>query len=214
MTSSGGNPNRRGQSDLHGNAPDDSPVVLLLIDVINDLEFPGGDELLASAMKAAGPLATLLKRARDANIPVVYANDNFGRWRSDFKAQLQHCLDEPVRGRELARILRPIDNDYFVVKLKHSAFYSTVLDKLLEHLGARTLILTGIAAESCVLFTAHDAFLREYRIVVPRDCIASQRPEAIERALTQMQEVLRATVLTSEQIDFANMIASETASEP
>src|SRR5260221_6929888 len=101
--------------DLHGSAPDRSPVVLLVIDVINDLEFPGGDVLAERALPMARALAALARRAREANVAVVYANDNFGRWRSDFHAQLRHCLDEPVRGRPIAEILRPEDSDYFVL---------------------------------------------------------------------------------------------------
>ena len=85
--------------DLHGNAPDKSPVALLLIDVINDLEFPEGDQLLRHALPMAQQIAALKRRARQGGIPVVYVNDNFGRWRSDFSAQVEHCLHDGVRGR-------------------------------------------------------------------------------------------------------------------
>jgi nicotinamidase-related amidase len=186
--------------DLHGNAPDRSNVVLLLIDVINDLEFPGGDELAERAIPMARALAALVARARKAGVAVVYANDNFGRWRSDFQAQLRHCLEENVAGRPIAELLRPIDTDYFVLKPKHSAFYSTALDLLLRHLEARRLVLTGITAESCVLFTANDAYLRDYEIVVPPDCLVSQSPAAEQRALTQMTQILKADVRPSTAI--------------
>lgn len=98
--------------DLHGSAPDEARVVLLLIDVINDLEFEGGDELLGPAL--AGPLAAFKRRARGHGIPAVYVNDNFGRWRSDFAALVRHCLDDDVRGREVAAQLAPGEDDYFV----------------------------------------------------------------------------------------------------
>jgi len=84
--------------DLHGNAPDKSEVVLLLIDVINDLEFEGGEELLRNALPAAKNIAHLKERARQAEVPVIYANDNFGRWRSAFNKIVQHCLRDQVRG--------------------------------------------------------------------------------------------------------------------
>lgn len=99
-------------------------------------------------------------------------------------------------------LLRPTDTDYFVLKPKHSAFYCTALDLLLAHLETHTVVLTGIATESCVLFTANDAYLRDYRIVVPSDCVASQSAEDSERALEQMRLVLKADVLSSGQIDF------------
>jgi nicotinamidase-related amidase len=118
--------------DLHGNVPDTSDVAVLLIDVINDLEFPGADRLLPHALAAADATAALTRRARAAGVPVIYVNDNFGRWRSDFTAVVDHCLHDGCRGRPLAERLRPGDDDYFVLKPKHSGFYSTVLDLLLK----------------------------------------------------------------------------------
>src|SRR5439155_15089496 len=138
-------------ADLYGNAPDKSAVALLLIDVINDLEFPGADDLLRSAVPMAQQIAALKHRASDAGIPVIYVNDNFGRWRSDFNAQVEHCLRDGVRGREIVARLRPEEDDYFVLKPKHSGFFSTTLDILLEYLEVKTVILTGIAANICVL---------------------------------------------------------------
>src|SRR5438874_13291083 len=87
--------------DLHGNAPDKAEVALLLIDVINDLEFSEGDQLLRFALPMADRIAELSSRAREAGIPVIYVNDNFGRWRSDFNAQVDHCLNDGVRGKPL-----------------------------------------------------------------------------------------------------------------
>jgi nicotinamidase-related amidase len=187
--------------DLYGNAPDRSAVALLLVDVINDLEFPGGDELARHALPMARVLSRLAARAREAKVAVIYANDNFGRWRSDFRSQLRHCLDEPVRGRRIVELLHPQETDYFVLKPKHSAFYSTALSILLHHLETQTLIIAGIATESCVLFTASDAYLRDYHIVVPSDCVASIRSHDSERALEQMRLVLKADVRLADEID-------------
>ena len=158
--------------DLHGNAPDEAPIVLLLIDVINDLEFDGGEALLAAALPMAERLAALKRRARAAGIPAIYVNDNFGRWRSDFRTLLNHCRRDGVRGRPVVERLLPESDDYFVLKPKHSGFFSTTLDTLLEYLRASTLILTGLTADNCVLFTASDAYLRDFQLVVPPDCVA------------------------------------------
>jgi nicotinamidase-related amidase len=103
-------------ADLHGNAPDKADVALLLIDVINDLEFPEGDQLLRHALPMAERLLELKWRARDAGIPVIYFNDHFGRWRSDFNTQVEHCLNDGVRGREIVARLKPEEEDYFVLK--------------------------------------------------------------------------------------------------
>jgi nicotinamidase-related amidase len=187
--------------DLHGNVPDDAEAALLLIDVINDLEFDGGEALLTQAMPMAAQLALLKRRAKQAGIPAVYVNDNFGRWQSDFAKQLVHCLDDGVRGQPLVERLRPEPDDYFVLKPKHSGFYSTTLDLLLRALKVTTLILTGLTGDICVLFTANDAYMRAYHLLVPSDCVASLEPAENQHALSHMQRVLKADIRPSTALD-------------
>ena len=191
-------------SDLHGNAPDNSPVALLLIDVINDLEFEGGERLLRHALPAARHIAAFKKRCAAAGVPAIYVNDNFGKWRSDFKRLISHCLNDNTRGREIVELLKPEDDDYFVLKPKHSGFYSTTLDLLLKHLGAETLILAGFTADICILFTANDAYMRDYRLLIPADCVASQDEMENQRALNFMQRVLKADIRSSAELDPPN----------
>jgi nicotinamidase-related amidase len=196
----------RTNPDLHGNAPDKSPVALILIDVINDLDFPEGDQLLRFALPMADRIAELKRRAKRAGVPVIYANDNFGRWQSNFNSQIEHCLRDGVRGQEMVEKLLPDDDDYFVLKPKHSGFYSTTLDLLLRYLQAHTVVLTGIAANICVLFTANDAYMRDYRLYVPSDCVASNTQEQNEMALAQMQDVLKAEIRPSVELDFEKLV--------
>ncbi len=194
-------------SDLHGNVPESCPVALLLIDVVNDLEFDGGDRLREHALPMAHRLRALRARAREQGVPVVYVNDNFGRWRSDFRGVVKHCIEDDTRGRELVEILQPGEDDYFVLKPKHSAFFATTLDTLLEYLGARTLVLTGLTGEQCVLFTASDAFMRDFHVVVAPDCTASRSERDNEGALRQMERLLRVELIPSHEIDFAALRA-------
>ena len=149
---------RRSSSErsLHGNAPDRCPVALLLIDLINDLDFPGAERLAPHARRAAERLTRLKERAERAGVPCVYVNDNFGRWRSDFRAQVRHCMASQTPGSEVCALLRPGERDYFVLKPKHSGFYNTCLDLLLEHLNVELLVMAGIATDNCVTFTAND----------------------------------------------------------
>jgi len=193
--------------DLHGNAPDNSPVALLIIDMINAFDFEGAGEMLPRALAAANAVARLKGRARHAGVPVVYVNDNFGRWRSDFRTLLGHVTHAGCPGKPIAELLRPADEDYFVLKPKHSGFQFTTLDVLLEHLGAETLILTGVAGNFCVLFTAHDAYMRDYRIVVPQDCIASLSEENDRFALKHMASVTKADVRPAGEIDLTALAA-------
>jgi nicotinamidase-related amidase len=187
--------------DLHGSAPDKADVALLLIDVINDLDFPEADDLLRHARPMAGRIAELKRRAKEADVPVIYVNDNFGRWRSDFKSHIEHCLHDGVRGRVLAELLPPAEDDYFVLKPKHSGFFSTTLDILLDYLQVKTVILTGIAGNICVLFTANDAYMRDFHLIVPSDCVASNTEEENRHALEQMQTVLKADTRPSGELD-------------
>jgi len=191
---------------LHGSAPDSSSIALLLIDVINGLEFPEAEDLLGTALPMAQRLATLKQRAKAVEIPAIYVNDNFGRWRSDFRSIVEHCLSKNLPGRPIVELLSPQEEDYFVLKPKHSGFFSTALDILLEHLGVRTVIVTGMAGNICVLFTANDAYMRDYQLLVPSDCTASNSVEENDHAIHEMQQVLKADVRTSDEIDLDQLV--------
>lgn len=200
--------------DLHGNVPDQCSVALVLIDVINDMEFEGGEALLRNALPAAKKLSQLTRRARDAGVPVIYVNDNFGKWRSDFRQQLGHVLEDGVRGEPIAKLLRPREEDYFVLKAKHSGFYSTQLDLLIDYLQVRTLVLAGFQTDICVLFTASDAYMRDLEILVPSDCSAAATVEHHQRGLEHMSRVLHAETMPSDEIDFSQLLASSPDAAP
>jgi len=187
--------------DLHGNAPESCPAALLMIDVINDLDFDGGEKLLEHARPMAQRLAALAQRARKIGIPVIYVNDNFGKWRSDFRQQLEHCLEDGVPGKPIAELLKPDNSDYFVLKPKHSGFFATTLDTLLEYLETKTVIVAGLTTDICVLFTAADAHMRDLYLVVPEDCSAATSPEDHERAIALMRGKLDADTTRSDQLD-------------
>jgi nicotinamidase-related amidase len=191
--------------DLHGMVPDKSDVALILLDVINDLEFEEGGLLFPHAHEAAKKIAALKERARSAGIPAVYVNDNFGRWQSDFRRLIERCTEEDVLGRPIAELLLPEEDDYFVLKPKHSGFFSTNLDVLLNYLAVKTLIIVGFAGNICVLFTANDAYMRDFRLVVPADCVASNNPEENAHALLQMQTVLKADTTPSTALNLQTL---------
>ncbi len=191
--------------DLHGNVPESAPVVLILIDVINDFEFEGADPILENFLPVAQNIALLKKKAKRAKIPVIYVNDNFGKWQSDFRKLLDHCLTQPVKGKPTAELLKPDEDDYFVLKTKYSGFYFTTLDVLLDYLKAKTLILTGITGNMCVLFTANDAFMRDYYLVIPEDCMASESKKENKYALEQMAKLLKADINPAISINFKKL---------
>jgi len=199
--------------DLHGSCPDSSRVALLIVDMINGLEFADGEALRRHAEPMADRLAALASRARAAKIPVIYVNDNFGRWRSDFTAQVAHVRDG-TRGRGLADRLEPHPQDYFVLKPKHSGFFATGLEVLLQYLDVHWIVLTGVASNICVLFTANDAYMRDYGIVVPRDCVAACSEALNEQALTMMRSTLKIATPSSTELDLEAYFDAERTPSP
>jgi nicotinamidase-related amidase len=188
------------RSDLHGFVPDSSATAILVLDLVTDLRFPDGARLRAPALAAARRIRTLVGRADRRRIPVVYVNDNMGRWRSDAPEIVERCKQARSRGRAIVEQIEPKPRHYFVLKPKHSAFFKTPLDVLLEHIGARKLVLTGVSSHQCVLFTATDAHVREYQLAIPRDCIAAPTPAQTRFAMKYFEDVLGADTRPSERV--------------
>lgn len=149
---------------------------LLVIDMIGLLDFPGADRLAPAAVRAARGIHALRGRFHDRGWPVIYVNDNFARWQSDFRELVAMASATPGAARKIAGLLEPTPEDYFVLKPKHSAFLDTALPVLLAKLGVRRLLLTGMALEACVMATAIDANAREFEVGVVREGVAGQPP--------------------------------------
>ncbi|MEP7152696.1 MAG: isochorismatase family cysteine hydrolase [Nitrospira sp.] len=149
-------------------------------------------------------IQALKRRAYAAGIPTIYVNDNFGTWRHDFRTLVEHCHEEPCRGRPLAEILQPGPEDYFVLKPKHSGFYATPLEVLLHSLEGRQLIVTGVTGNNCVLYTAADAYMRNFTVCTPSDCVGSLDPQTNHHALEHMRTTLKADVRVSTELDLAS----------
>ena len=190
-----------------GTRPPASETALVLIDVINDLAFPEGKQLLKFALPMARKIARLKQRLGELGVPVIYANDNFGRWRSDFNKLIDHGLEESCLGKPVVELLKPAPDDFFVLKPKHSGFYCTSMDVLLTYLGVRKLILCGMSGNNCVLFTANDAYMRDFELIIPKDCIASNTKRENDYALAQMRTVLKADTPESSRLSASYLTA-------
>ncbi len=190
------------RSKLHGSVPDRAEVALVLVDLINPLDFPEAKQMERFVPRMVRQIKALKQRAKGAGVPVIYVNDNFGRWRADLRKLVEVCCAPGCRGQELARELAPEEDDYFVLKPKHSGFYSSALDTLLLYLGVERLVLTGIAGTYCVLFTANDAYMRDYELAVPEDCTISNTARENKEALALMRRYLKADTGPSRQIRF------------
>jgi nicotinamidase-related amidase len=177
-----------------------SNTALLLIDVINDLDFEDNEEILAGLPDLAHNLSRLKHAARKAAIPVIYLNDNFNNWHSNFNEQLKECTKSGSNGKELAKALLPTKQDFFVLKPMHSGFFGTPLKILLDKLGAKTLILAGIAADICVMYTANDAYMRGYKLIIASDGVISNHQKSTEEALERMHWLLKARINSVDEL--------------
>lgn len=174
-----------------------SPRVLVLVDFINPMRFPGAADLLKAALPAAIATARLKRRLASQGVAAIYANDNYGIWHSDFKELVAACKALPGGRGEIANMLAPADCDLTVLKPRHSAFHSTPLAHLLEQLKARELIVVGLATDMCVHLTAMDAYMHGYKVWVPSDCTAAESGASKAAALRQMSRVLKCSVRKS-----------------
>ncbi|UTR11582.1 cysteine hydrolase [Evansella sp. LMS18] len=176
-------------------------VALLLVDVINDFKFDDGEDLFKYALPMAKNLASLKAKAKSLDIPVLYVNDNYGQWQSDFPGIVDHCRQSSKLGKPVIDLLSPDNDDYFVLKPQYSGFFLSPLRLLLDYLNVKSLIITGLAGNMCVQFTANDAFMRGYKLYVPSDCVASRNEEENKSALDLMEKVLRADTTPSGELD-------------
>lgn len=174
-----------------------SSTVLVLVDFINPMQFPGAEALIPSALKAAQATALLKKRLASRGFTSIYANDNYGVWRSEFKELLAACQALPGPRGEISTLLAPGEEDLTLLKPLHSAFHSTPLDHLLHQLKARQVIVAGLATDMCVHLTAMDAYMRGFKVWVPNDCTAAETAEFKSASLAQMSRVFKCSIRAS-----------------
>jgi len=190
---------------------DRDATALLIVDMINPFDFKGADRLAPKAANAARVIASLRGRMEEAGMPVVYVNDNFGEWHSEKSRLVERALD---RCCDVTRIVKPRPDDYFIIKPQFSGFYATNLPVLLPKLGVSRLILTGIATDICILFTAADAHMRDYALWVPEDAVAAEEDERGRWALAIMRESMSAETRPTSALDPAAWINCVSGHKP
>jgi len=175
---------------------------VLIVDMINDFQYEDGERLFKQVLPVARKIKELKERANDAGIPVIYVNDNFEHWHDTFQSTIEHVRENSSEGEQLVELLRPGEEDYYVLKPHRSGFYKTPLGVLLDELDVDELIITGAATDMCVLSTAHDAQMRKYKIRVPCDCTGAVKDDHRDQALDLMARVLEANIKPSREIEF------------
>lgn len=165
-------------------------TALIIIDMINKMDFKGGENLLENTLPITEGLQSFKRDIKKEGIPVIYVNDNFGLWQENVSDLIDECKEGI--GKPVIEQMIPDEDDYFIIKPKHSGFFGTQLSILLNHLGVENLILTGVAGDICVLFTANDAYMREYNLWVPEDGMASEQSDDNANAIRIMKRSLSA----------------------
>jgi nicotinamidase-related amidase len=183
-------------------------TALLIVDMISDFEFEDGEKLCPHAAAAAENIRELKIRAKRDCVPVIYVNDNYGRWNEDFRTLATRLSAGSDRGSRITEMLRPEENDLYILKPQRSGFYETPLSVLLQSLRVSNLIICGVTTDICVLFTAHDAYMRGFRVYVPSDCSAAVEVKFHTDALELMERVADARIGSSCEIDFEALNSS------
>ena len=183
-------------------------IALLVVDMISCWDFPDANKLLIGARHIAPRIAALKARCRRARVPVIYANDNRGRWRSDFPTLVETSLERGGQGAAITQELEPARDDYFVLKPSHSAFFGTPLELLLRYLEVHRIAITGVASDQCVLSTALEARMRSLEVIVPRDCVATQSAARNRAVLRQLGDVHRVPTTPGPRIRLARRPSS------
>jgi nicotinamidase-related amidase len=191
-----------------------SERVLLLVDFINPLEFDGAKDIAPSALRAARMTATLKSRLAPHGITTIYANDNYGVWRSDFRDVLSYCKGLEGEAGEMARLLAPHPDDLTILKPRHSGFYATPLELLLTQMHAHKIIVAGLATDLCVQLTAMDAHQRGYRLWIPADCVAAESAERQAMSLAYMARVLECDIRPAASVDWQEAALEPGARKP
>lgn len=184
-------------------------AALLIIDMLNRFDFDDARPLVEAADRAADAVAALRDQAHAADVPVIYVNDNYGQWQSTPDRLIEQLIGDNPTGGEIARRLAPAEQDYFVIKPEFSGFYATNLPAILPRLGVTRLILTGVAAEVCVLFTAADAHMREYDLWVPADAVAGVSADRTDWAIEIIRDTLSAEVAATRELSLAKWMRAD-----
>jgi|SRR5215213_6930015 len=183
---------------------------LLILDMITDFDFDDGEKLFPEALEIAPRIAELKEKAKAANAAVIYVNDNYGRWNEDFHTYVRNIKKKSDMGRQIIELIEPDKDDMFVLKPQRSGFYATPLGVLLLSMGTSRVVVTGVTTDICVLFTAHDAYMRGFSVFVPSDCTAAVRPRHRTRALKFLERIADVDISESAKVRFNGHVPAET----
>jgi nicotinamidase-related amidase len=165
-----------------------SKTALIVIDMINAYDHPDAEKLTRSVEKVLPTIAELI----DESSLTIYVNDNFGHWHSNRDDLVRNAVEGEFG--HLVEPIKPDDEAIFVVKARHSIFYQTPLEYLLNQEDVGNLVLVGQVTEQCILYSALDAYIRHFTVRAPRDAVAHIHEDLADAALRMMELNMSADV--------------------
>ena len=183
----------------------DGATALIVVDMLNTYEHEDAERLASNVKPTVAPISGLVSRARDDDVPVVYVQDNYGDWNTSAEKLARRAMEG--RHPELVEPILPPDDAAFIIKARHSAFYQTLLEYLLDRDGAGRIVLAGQVTEQCILYSALDAYVRHFEVAVPRDAVAHIHESLGDAALEMMERNMGAEVAGSDQLRFSSSIS-------
>lgn len=187
----GGRRPRRHEHD----GTDGASTALLVVDMLNPYEHEHADRLAEHVAEALPGVEQLIERAAEAEAPTIWINDNFGDWNSSAEELARRACEGAHP--ELVEPVLPRAGGSFVIKARHNAFYETPLEYLLDQMGVERIVIVGQVTEQCVLYSALDAYVRHFRVAVPRDAVAAIDDRLAAAALEMMERNMSAELGSS-----------------
>jgi nicotinamidase-related amidase len=188
---------RRTRQERHGG--EGGATALLVVDMLNPYEHEEAERLAESVAAALPGVRSLLERAGEEETPVVYVNDNYGDWNSSSEELAKGAM--AGAHPELVEPVLPREGQSFVVKARHSTFYETPLEYLLDQMGVGRLVFAGQVTEQCILYSALDAHVRHFDVVIATDAVAAIYEDLGAAALTMMERNMGAELERAGKID-------------
>jgi nicotinamidase-related amidase len=173
-------------------------TALLVIDMLNPYEHDDADRLAESVRAAVPQVAALIERARDREMPIVWVNDNYGDWNASAQKLVGAALDG--RHPDLVEPVLPADDEMFVLKTRHSVFFSTPLEYLLETIDVGRIVLAGQVTEQCILYSAVDGYVSHFEVAVPPDGVAHIYEHLAKSSLEMMERNMHAEIVAARDL--------------
>jgi nicotinamidase-related amidase len=181
-------------------------AALIVIDMLNQYDHEDADRLATSVETTIPAIRALLDRARDDEVPIIYVNDNYGDWNTSADELGRRALEG--RHPELVEPILPPEDASFVIKARHSIFYETPLEYLLDRSGVERLVFAGQVTEQCILYSALDAYVRHFEVTVPADAVAHIHENLGNAALEMMERNMSAELTEAAQLRFSSSSSS------